>query len=60
MNPSDPPDTDLVTLLSEHGATDTAERLKPLLVKKGIELFAHIDPPREQRRWGCRCGRLRC
>jgi uncharacterized protein (DUF302 family) len=43
MNPSDPADTDLVTLPSTHGAPETVERLKVLLAQKGIELFAHID-----------------
>ena len=41
MNPDDPVDTDLVTLPSAHGATETVERLKALLAQKGIELFAH-------------------
>src|SRR5947209_18104118 len=43
MNPGDPADTDLVTLPSAHGATETVERLKVLLAQKGIEVFAHID-----------------
>jgi uncharacterized protein (DUF302 family) len=43
MNTSDPAETDLVTLPSAHGATETVERLKALLAQKGIELFAHID-----------------
>jgi uncharacterized protein (DUF302 family) len=43
MNPGDAADTDLVTLPSAHGATETVERLKALLAQKGIELFAHID-----------------
>ena len=43
MNPADPADTDLVTLPSAHGATETIERLKAPLAQKGIEVFAHID-----------------
>ena len=43
MNPADPAYTDLVTLSSGHGVTETVERLKALLAQKGIELFAHID-----------------
>jgi uncharacterized protein (DUF302 family) len=38
-----PADTDLVTLPSAHGVTETVERLKTLLAQKGIEVFAHID-----------------
>ena len=43
MSPTDSADTDLVTLPSAHGATETIERLKALLAQKGIEVFAHID-----------------
>jgi uncharacterized protein (DUF302 family) len=43
MNPADPANDDLVTLPSAHGATETVARLKALLARKGIELFAHID-----------------
>ena len=43
MNPSDAADPDLVTLPSAHGATETVERLKALLARKGIEVFAPID-----------------
>jgi uncharacterized protein (DUF302 family) len=43
MNPDGPASTDLVTLPSAHGATETVERLKVLLAGKGIEVFAHID-----------------
>jgi uncharacterized protein (DUF302 family) len=43
VNPGDPAETDLVTLPSAHGATETVERLKALLAQKGIEVFAHID-----------------
>ena len=38
-----PADTDLVTLPSARGVTETVERLKALLAQKGIEVFAHID-----------------
>jgi uncharacterized protein (DUF302 family) len=43
MKPADPADTDLVTLPSAYGVTQTVERLKTLLAQKGIALFAHID-----------------
>ena len=43
MNSGDLPDTELVTLPSAHGVTETIERLKALLAQKGIEVFAHID-----------------
>jgi len=43
MNPSDPGDTDLVTLPSAHSATKTVERLKSLLSGKKIKLFADVD-----------------
>src|SRR6516225_5880737 len=43
MNPGDPAATDLVTLPSAHGATETVGRLKALLTQKGIGVFAHID-----------------
>jgi uncharacterized protein (DUF302 family) len=43
MNSGDPANSNLVTLPSEHNVTETVERLKGLLAKKGIELFAHID-----------------
>jgi uncharacterized protein (DUF302 family) len=43
MSPGDLAGTDLVTLPSARGATDTVERLKALLAQKGIEVFAHID-----------------
>jgi uncharacterized protein (DUF302 family) len=36
-------DEDLVTLPSAHDATETIDRLKRLLVEKGIQVFAHID-----------------
>jgi uncharacterized protein (DUF302 family) len=43
MVPANSADTDLVTLPSAHGATETVARLKALLAQKGIEVFAHID-----------------
>jgi uncharacterized protein (DUF302 family) len=43
MNPDDLADTDLVTLPSARGATETVARLKELLAQKGIAVFAHID-----------------
>jgi uncharacterized protein (DUF302 family) len=43
MTSSNSPETDLVTLPGAHDVTATAERLKSLLAKKGIELFAQID-----------------
>lgn len=43
MIPSDAADADLVTLPSAHGATETVDRLKSLLGKKGIQAFADID-----------------
>jgi uncharacterized protein (DUF302 family) len=52
MNPSDHSDSHLVTLPSAHGATETAERLKDLLARKGIELFAHIDHAAAARKVG--------
>jgi uncharacterized protein (DUF302 family) len=52
MNAGDPAHTDLVTLASAHTATETVERLKALLVQKGIELFAHIDHAAAARKMG--------
>jgi uncharacterized protein (DUF302 family) len=43
MNSREPADGDLVTLPSPHGASATIERLKSLLDRKGIQVFAHID-----------------
>ena len=43
MSPNPPVDPELVTLPSEHGAGVTIERLKTLLAKKGIQVFAQID-----------------
>jgi len=44
----------LVTLPSSHGADETVERLKALLAKKGIQLFAHIDHAAEAKKVGLR------
>src|SRR5262249_44560599 len=41
MSPSNP--ADLVSLPSAHGVTETVGRLKALLTRKGIAVFAHID-----------------
>jgi uncharacterized protein (DUF302 family) len=43
MNLSNLDDSDLVTLPSAHGATETVERLKALLGQKKIQVFADID-----------------
>jgi uncharacterized protein (DUF302 family) len=43
MSSSDLADPDLVTLPSAHGAGETVERLKSLLVQKGIQVFADVD-----------------
>ncbi len=43
MNPSELAADDLVTLPSAYGAAETAERLKAILAKKQIQLFADID-----------------
>jgi uncharacterized protein (DUF302 family) len=43
MNSGDSADADLVTLSGSHGSAGTVERLKALLARKGIELFARID-----------------
>jgi uncharacterized protein (DUF302 family) len=43
MKPVDRADAELVTLPSEHDVTKTVDRLKAVLIQKGIELFAHID-----------------
>ena len=54
MNPADPTASDLVTLPSAHGATETVERLKALLARKGVEVFAHIDHAAAAERVGLR------
>jgi uncharacterized protein (DUF302 family) len=43
MNASDFADSELVTLPSAHGVSETVERLKSLLAQKKIQVFAHID-----------------
>jgi uncharacterized protein (DUF302 family) len=43
MNSGDLAETDLVTLPSAHGVSETVGRLKSLLARKGIQVFAHID-----------------
>jgi uncharacterized protein (DUF302 family) len=43
MKPTDRPDDDLVTVPSAHGVAETVERLKDLLGKKSIQVFADID-----------------
>jgi uncharacterized protein (DUF302 family) len=43
MSPHDPVDSDLVTLPGAHSVPVTVERLKSLLFRKEIEVFAHID-----------------
>jgi len=52
MNLSDLAVADLVALPSAHGATETVERLKALLARKGIEVFAHIDHAAAARKVG--------
>src|SRR5262245_57290354 len=42
----------LVTLSSAHSASETVERMKALLVKKGMQLFAHIDHASEAKNVG--------
>jgi uncharacterized protein (DUF302 family) len=44
----------LVTLPSAFSAAETVERLKALLVNKGIQLFAHIDHAGEANKVGLR------
>ena len=52
MNPSDAAETDLVTLPSAAGATETVERLNTLLAQKGIEVFAqHRSHGGRQKGW---------
>ena len=52
MNPSNFAGASLVTLPSAHGATETVERLKGLLARKDIEIFAHIDHAAAARKVG--------
>jgi uncharacterized protein (DUF302 family) len=43
MKPDARGDAELVTLPSGHGVSETVERMKALLEKKKIQVFAHID-----------------
>ena len=43
VNPDQVADADLVTLPSAHSTAVTIERVKALLAKNGIDLFAHVD-----------------
>jgi hypothetical protein len=43
VSPDDVADADLVRLPSAHSAAFTVERLKTMLAKNGINLFARID-----------------
>jgi uncharacterized protein (DUF302 family) len=52
VDAKEPADADLVTLPSAHGASKTVERLKALLAKKGIEVFADIDHAAEAKKVG--------
>ena len=52
MNVSSITNDGLVTLPSPHSAAETAERMKALLAKKGIQLFAHIDHAAEAKKVG--------
>src|SRR5438552_2034946 len=52
VNQISPADPGLVTLPSAHSAAETVERLKALLTKKGILLFAHIDHAAEAKNVG--------
>jgi uncharacterized protein (DUF302 family) len=52
MNPNDRADPDLVTLPSAHGVTGTVERLKDLLGRQSIQVFADIDHAEGAKRVG--------
>jgi len=52
MGQAFPTNAGLVTLSSAYSATETVERLKWLLAKKGIHLFAHIDHSAEAKEVG--------
>jgi uncharacterized protein (DUF302 family) len=54
VNQTSPVNAGLVTLPSAHSAAETVERLKALLAKKGIQLFAHIDHAAEAKKVGLR------
>jgi uncharacterized protein (DUF302 family) len=52
VNQTSPANAGLVTLPSAHSAAETVERLKALLVKKGVQLFGHIDHTAEAKKVG--------
>jgi uncharacterized protein (DUF302 family) len=52
MGQTFPTNSNPVTLSSAYSATETVERLKALLLKKGIRLFAQIDHAAEARKVG--------
>src|SRR5215831_6563710 len=52
MNQNSTTNDGLVTLPSAHSAAETVERMKALLAKKGIQLFAHIDHAAEAKKVG--------
>jgi uncharacterized protein (DUF302 family) len=52
MDQTSTTDANLVTLPSAHTAAQTVERLKVLLTKEGIQLFAHIDHAAEAKKVG--------
>ena|SRR5947209_2583630 len=54
MNQNGPANAGLVTVHSAHSSAETIERLKALLAKKGIQLFAHIDHAAEAKKAGLR------
>jgi len=54
VNATTAADAGLATLPSAHGVTETVERLKALFVKKGIQVFAHIDHAAEANKVGLR------
>jgi uncharacterized protein (DUF302 family) len=43
MNASDVAESELVTVPSAHGVSETVEHLKSLLAQKKVQVFAHID-----------------
>ena len=52
MSTSDSAESDLATLPSAHGVAETVARLKSLLARKGIQVFAHIDHAAEAEKAG--------
>src|SRR5215468_1614040 len=52
MNQNSTTNDGLVTLPSAHSAAETVERMKALLARKGIQLFAHIDHAAEAKKVG--------